>query len=326
MTAHEPQVPGEPVLADVQMHLHPVNDPAVGTVVGNERCTKGRKSAGFVRHVVIDIAGSRLAGAFRPGQAFGVLAPGLDAKGRPHAVRLYSTSSPASGEDGSGTRIATTVKRLIDENHESGKLFLGVTSNYLCDAAIGDQVRLTGPAGKRFVLPADPSLHDYVFVATGTGIAPFRGMLMDLFGRPNLSKGISRAALIMGSPYETDLLYDKQLRDLQTVCPRFRYFTALSRQAQPLAGDSRTLYAHDRLAASPEIAELLQGPRTLLYVCGVAGMELGILQALPSVLTPAAVGQYLRTDPEVSADPASWTRRMIHKQVRPTRRVFLEVY
>jgi ferredoxin--NADP+ reductase len=314
-------VPG-PVLPEVQMHLHSPAEPGVGVVVSNERCTQ-RKSAGFVRHVAIDVSRSALAGSFRSGQSFGVVPPGLDERGRPHKLRLYSIASPTRGEDGEGKVLSTTVKRTIDEHWETGKLFLGVASNYLCDLRPGDEVRVTGPAGKRFVLPADPAAHDYVLFATGTGIAPFRGMAMDLFGGP--ARGRAKVTLVMGSPYATDLLYHADLLRLQTENPGFRYLTAISREKQEDGHDP--LYVQDRLATHrDELLALLEGPRTLVYICGVAGMELGIFQKLAELLPDHALEQYLHVDREALGDIKSWQRSMIHKQVRPTRRVFLEVY
>src|SRR5262245_57070354 len=129
-------------LIEVKMHLHSPAEPAVGVCVINERCTE-RKSAHFVRHVAFDVTGTKLAGNFRAGQSFGVLPPGLDEKGRSHKLRLYSIASPSCGEDGKGNIVATTVKRTIDEHWETGKLFLGIASNYLCDLKLGDKVQLT---------------------------------------------------------------------------------------------------------------------------------------------------------------------------------------
>ena len=45
-----------PALHEVKMHLHPPADPGVGIVVSNEKCTAGRRAAGFVRHVAIDFS------------------------------------------------------------------------------------------------------------------------------------------------------------------------------------------------------------------------------------------------------------------------------
>lgn len=314
------QTPGTPVLSDVRMHLHTPATPAIGTVVSTERCTASAKAAGVIRHITFDVSGTSLAGNIRPGQSFGVLPPGKDDRGLPHKLRLYSVSSPTRGEDGQGNVIATTVKRLIDEHHDTHKLFLGVASNYLCDLAVGDKVQLTGPSGKRFVLPADPAAHDYLFFATGTGIAPFRGMLMDLYTRP----GGFRSALVLGSPYASDLPYDAQFRALARSQPTFAYLPTISRERGP--GGSPGLYVQDQLThRRQDLAPLLESPRTLIYVCGIAGMELGIFQAIWQC-DEQVRRQYLDTDPEFASDARAWTRKLISKQVRHTRRVFLEVY
>lgn len=313
-----------PPLPAAKMHLHTPADAGVGTVVSSALCTRG-KSASFVRHVVIDVSSTRLAGSFLAGQSFGVLAPGLDEKGRPHQVRLYSIASAGYGEDGNGMHLSTTVKRTIDEHWESHKLFLGVASNYLCDLKPGDPVRVTGPNGKRFLLPANVDEHDYLFIATGTGIAPFRGMVLDLL-RPR--SGVpcrSKITLVMGAPYETDLLYDDLFRELASQHTNFRYHTALSRQPQTDA--ARTMYVQQRLAAQrEEFAELLTPNRTLMYICGLAGMELGIYQEMTRILPAGALEQYLTIAPEVVGQVDAWSRTMLNRQIKTSRRVFTEVY
>lgn len=305
---------------DVKMHLHTPAEPGRGVVVANERCTAG-KSHSFVRHVVIDVSGSKLAGNFRAGQSFGVIPPGVDAAGRAHKLRLYSIASAGTGEDGHGNHLATTVKRTIDEHWESHRLFLGVASNYLADLQVGDLVQVTGPNGKRFLLPQRPERHDYLFIATGTGIAPFRGMLQEL----DAAGFASRAALLMGSPYATDLIYDEQMRAIAGRRPGFSYLTALSRQPQLDGGPP--MYVDGRLETHREqLSAMLASDRTLIYVCGIAGMELGVLQRMSAVLPPATLEQYLHVDPSVAGNPGAWTRRMLHRELKITRRVMLEVY
>ncbi len=301
------------------MHLHMPANPGTGVVVSSERCTRP-KASGFVRHVAIDLSGTQLTGSFRPGQSFGVIPPGVDSHGRPHKLRLYSIASPTHGEDGQGRVAATTVKRSIYEDEETGRLRLGVASNHLCDLRPGDPVTLTGPSGKRFVLPANPGAHDYVFMATGTGIAPFRGMILDLL-RASVP---SRIVLVMGAAYGTDLLYDEELRRLAGTHRSFRYLTALSRERQEDGG--APMYVQDRLLTHrDEVEPVLSGERGLVYICGIAGMELGVLQGLARGLAPRALEQYVRVDAS-AGEPAQWKRSMIHKLVSPTRRVFVEVY
>ncbi len=302
------------------MHLHPPAEPGVGVVVENKRCT-ARKSASFVRHVAIDVSKTNLAGNFRAGQSFGVIPPGEDDRGRPHKLRLYSIASPTKGEDGKGNVLATTVKRTIDEHWETGKLFLGVASNYLADLQPGDEIRVTGPSGKRFLTPAKPEDHDYIFFATGTGIAPFRGMIHDL-----LDAGVqSRVTLVMGAAYATDLLYHADLLRLEQEHENFTYLTAISRETQSDGHDP--LYVQDRLRTHQDhFLPQLETDRALIYVCGIAGMELGIFQQLARLLPPSRLERFLRCDAKALSQIEHWERRMIHKEVAPTRRVFLEVY
>ncbi len=309
-----------PELAEVQMHLHRQDEPATGVVVRNEICTNP-KAAGIVRHIEFDISGSKMAGNFVPGQSFGVLPPGTDERGRPHAQRLYSIACSSRGEDGKGNVVSTTVKRVVEEHWDTNELFLGVASNYLCDLKEGETAQLLGPAGKRFVLPKQHAEHDYVFFATGTGIAPFRGMLLELYS----NSAPRSATLIMGSPYTTDLIYHDQFNALEQEQDTFTYLTAISRERE--AGATKGLYVQDRLETHRDrLTDLLSKPTTLVYICGILGMEMGIFQQMARLLPADVLEQYLRVDDEVAGDIDGWTRKMLHRKLKPTRRVFLEVY
>jgi ferredoxin--NADP+ reductase len=310
-----------PAMPEVAMHLHKPNEPGKGVLVASAPCTNGRKAAGFVRHIVLDVSNTALAGRFRVGQSFGVIPPGHDERGLPHKVRLYSIACPTSGEDGSGNLLSTTVKRTIDEHWETHRLFLGVASNWLCDLEPGDDVTVTGPNGKRFLLPVRPEEHDYAFFATGTGIAPFRGMVREL-----LAAGVrSRIVLVMGSPYATDLLYHDELSELAAAHENFTYLTALSRELQPDGG--APMYVQGRLDTHDELfRSILCSDRGLVYACGLAGMELGVIKGLSRTLPPSELARYLTMSPDVAADPTGWTRKLIPREITPSRRMFLEVY
>ena len=217
--------------------------------------------------------------------------------------------------------LATTVKRTIDEHWESHRLFLGVASNFLCDLNPGEKVQLTGPNGKRFLLPLRPDEHDYVFFATGTGIAPFRGMVQELLATTTRS----RIALVMGSPYASDLLYHQDFESLARREPRLTYLTAISRERQSDGGGP--MYVQDRLRTHADVfRSLLSSERGLVYVCGLAGMEMGVLSGLAGSLPESALEAYLGIDADIRGTPQAWDRKMLHRQLRTTRRVFLEVY
>lgn len=318
-----------PVFPDVRMNIVRAADPVTARVVSNELCMRG-KSASFVKHLVLDIGDTPLQGAFRAGQSFGVLAPGEDAQGKPHKVRLYSIACPTWGEDGEARLISTTPKRLIDEfspqtetdDPDDHHLFLGACSNYLCDLKAGDEVRLTGPNGKRFLLPASPADHDYLFIAAGTGIAPFRGMALELLENP-AGPCKSQIHLIMGSPYTTDLLYDDLFRRLAEEHDNFHYHTAISRE--PRSGGRRGIYVHHLIDENIDVFRpLLAGPRTLMYICGLLGMQNGIYQVLvkhgveEGYLT---IGEELR-----SVDPAQWEDKQVRRHAKSTPRCMVEVY
>ena len=325
----EPSTVGDPVLPEAQMHLVSVNSPVTGKLVCSEVCTNG-KSNSFVRHVAIDVSGTPLAGKFYVGQSFGVIPPGVDKNGKPHQVRLYSIASPSWGEDGKGNVLSTTVKRVIDEykpqkpgdDPEEHSLFLGVCSNFLCDIKLGAEVRVTGPNGKRFLLPVEPDEHDFLFIATGTGIAPFRGMVLELLHNPR-GKCNSEIHLVMGSPYTTDLMYDDLFRKLAKEHSNFHYHTAISRE---LRIDGRKGLYVDKLVDEQMscFGPLLQSPRSLVYMCGLIGMQIGLFR----VFARHGVGdQYIALKPEMAGiDPKDWTDEKIKRFIRPTRRCMVEVY
>ena len=83
----------------------------------------------------------------------------------------------------------------------------------------------------------------------------------------------------------------------------------------------------DRLDThASELIPLLSGPRGLVYICGIAGMELAIIQKLAKAMAPADLCGYIQAEAEVANRIDEWERRMLHKQVKLTRRVFVEVY
>ncbi len=307
------------------MNLVRPRAPVTGVVVSNARCMRG-KSASFVRHTVIDVSGTPLAGNCLAGQSFGVIPPGVDEAGRPHKVRLYSIANPSRGEDGNPNWLSTTPKRLIDEYaprsprdpRRDHRLFLGVCSNYLCDLEPGDPVQLTGPQGRRFLLPVHLDAHDYLFLATGTGIAPFRGMLLEMFRDRGCT---SRVELVMGVPYTTDLLYDDLFTDLAERHANFRYHRAISREGPNGRGRHVDALLDDGME---HFAGLIASRRTLIYVCGLAGMEYSLITLLAR---HGLIDDYFDVAPQLAArDPATWQPGDVRRRVKATARCLLEVY
>ncbi|MBP6183896.1 MAG: hypothetical protein KA479_03085 [Saprospiraceae bacterium] len=101
----------------------------------------------------------------------------------------------------------------------------GQASSFLCqDLQVGDTLRFKGPDGS-FLLP-DPLDCDLVMICTGTGIAPFRSMLLDLERKGWTERQIH---LVYGSRTRYDLLYKDEFLEMATRHPNFQYSVALSR-------------------------------------------------------------------------------------------------
>lgn len=229
-------------------------------------------------HIVVELAPSDY--NYLEGQSLGVIAPGLDERGKPHKVRLYSIASARGGEDGRNATAALSVKRVVYTDPETGNSVRGVASNLLCDAGVGDQLTVTGPAGKTFVLP-DRNDVDLLLFATGTGVAPFRAFLNRLYVESNYS---GRVTLFYGVRRAADLAYMNDVNgDLQKLIgrPNLRVITALSRENP--AGP-KVYVQHRLLDDAPEAGRIVEGENCAVYICGIKGMEKGIEESFRQIV------------------------------------------
>ncbi len=106
------------------------------------------------------------------------------------------------------------------------KLESGAGSSYFHDTlALGDTIKFKAPDGT-FCLPETIDT-DLVFLATGTGVAPFRSMLHDI-----VNKGIphKKIHLIFGTREEEGILYKEEFEEFEKTMEGFSYSVALSRQ------------------------------------------------------------------------------------------------
>ena len=186
------------------------------------------------------------------GQSYGVLPPGTNPKnGKPHTVRLYSIASSRYGDDMSGQTSSLCVRRATYWDPEMGKedpAKKGVCSNYLCDSKPGDDCKMTGPSGKVMLMPEENSKTDYIMVATGTGIAPYRGFIRRLFTETTPAgeayKGL--AWLFLGVANSDALLYDEEWQAAKSKFPdNFRVDYALSREQKNKKGGK--MYIQDKV-------------------------------------------------------------------------------
>jgi len=102
----------------------------------------------------------------------------------------------------------------------------GAGTTYLFnEVKLGSTIRFKGPSGT-FVLPEKID-SDLVLICTGTGVAPFRAMLWDIY---NNKKPHQKLHLIFGTRHKEGLLYKDELEELTTKLNDFSYSVALSRE------------------------------------------------------------------------------------------------
>ena len=244
--------------------------PAAATVTGNFRITEANTGSD-VRHIILDFGG--VAFPVLEGQSIGVVPPGVDGQGRPHAMRLYSIASARDGERPNTGNLALTVKRVLEALPDGGE-FRGVASNWLCDLPLGSKVKVVGPFGATFLMPDDADT-DILMICTGTGAAPFRGFTERR--RRLAQQGRGRLYLYFGARTPGELPYFGPLRKV----PHHLLAQELVFSRVP---DQPKEYVQDRLRArAADIAALLANDGLHIYLCGLRGLEEGVEFALTEI-------------------------------------------
>ncbi len=191
-----------------------------------------------VRHFVFEVPEVEQL-QFKPGQ-FVSLTDELNGK---KVTRAYSLASPQDGN-----RFELCLNRVD----------LGTFSPYLFALKPGEEVPMTGPHGT-FTL-REP-VRDSIFVATGTGIAPFRSMLLDW----RIWEAGKQYTLILGVRHDDGVLYREDFESLERQNPNFRFWPVVSRPS--VDWDGRTGYVQSyALEAAGDRRDLH------IYICGLKEM------------------------------------------------------
>lgn len=127
--------------------------------------------------------------------------------------RLYSISGPPQDK----TKIELVLKRVPN----------GKTTTYVDGLEAGTTVMFDAPAGVFVLHPTD---RDLIFLATNTGITPFRSMILDEINKGPLKRDIH---VYWGMKYFADLYYYDEFVELARREPRFHYTVCLSRDKEP---------------------------------------------------------------------------------------------
>jgi NAD(P)H-flavin reductase len=179
---------------------------------------------------------------FKAGQFVSVIVPGAGPQGR-DLRRAYSIASWP------GKNPVELCIRLVEG---------GPGTQYLHKLKVGDRFKSWAPYGD-FVYKHKPERH-VCFIATGTGLAPFRAMVLskEYQTQPPLS-----ATCLFGVRASSELLYEKELANLKGM----KWVPAISQPAESWSGyrGRVTDYLKSMDANYPWLS-------TDYYLCGNGGM------------------------------------------------------
>lgn len=160
-----------------------------------------------------------------------------------HFTRAYSTCSQPQGN---------RFELCLNEVKE------GRFSPHLFRMTPGDTVEMKGPLG---TFGWKQPVRDSVLVATGTGIAPFRGMLQERLPRDHEHT----FTLIFGARYEPNLLYREEFEEFARQYPHFRFLPTLTRPSERWQGLTGRV--------QPHVLDVIGERRDLdIYLCGMKEM------------------------------------------------------
>lgn len=156
----------------------------------------------------------------------------------------------------------------------------GKSSTYLHNLKPGDKIQAMAPLGTFHFFDDG---RDSVFVATGSGIAPFRSMILD-----QLEKKTSKTlTLIFGNRFEEDIIYRKDWEALAVKHRNFKpHFTLSRADWKGMKG-----YVQDHIEDS------VPDPKSKnFYICGLKNMIDAVEQKLLALGVPKEQIHFERFD------------------------------
>ncbi len=200
------------------------------------------------------------------GQSIGVLAPMHGSSPEPWHLRWYSIADIPTKSDDGYPRFTICVRRHVQKDPETGLVYKGITSNYLCDLTPDEPLQITGPCGIPFEAPKEDDA-TLILIGAGPGIAPFRAFLKKLHrDRPDW-KGLVR--VFYGTRTGLDVLYtndpkrDALLYFDEETFEALRALSPPPNWADPIAWDGAYSERGD------ELLKLLEQSNTYVYVAGL---------------------------------------------------------
>ena len=111
-------------------------------------------------------------------------------------------------------------------------------------------------------------------------------------------------------------------KSLDEKIDNFHFLTSISRE-NPRPDGTKYYVQYQLLDNKALLEPILQKPNTLIYVCGLKGMETGIYQ----ILAHQGLWDYITVkDDLMQKNPLSWTYDELKTGVKSSDRMHIEVY
>ncbi|MFB6135563.1 MAG: FAD-binding oxidoreductase [Halobacteriaceae archaeon] len=185
----------------------------------------------------------------------------------------------------------------------------GRLSPRICeDLTPNDELTVRGPHGE--LVLQDVSTRDMVFLATGTGVAPFKGMIDYVFdaGYDEVDGERRDVWLFLGAAWEDDLPYREEFRALDAERENFHFVPCLSRESYLGDWDGETDYVQHallkhvdddvtaplgagldaRLQRAPDsgVSARIDPSSAEVYACGINAMVYSLVEAVERLGVP----------------------------------------
>jgi NAD(P)H-flavin reductase len=229
------------------------------------RLLRARMLSPSVRSLTFDAGESPF--AYRSGQWMNLYVP------TPRGLVMRRPYSVASAPNHAGPNQLDFAVTRVPE---------GPTSNALHDLGEGAVVEADAAGGGWLGRRDDERALPALYVATGSGLAPFRGLLQEELAQPNGAP----VGLLFGCRTQADILWRDELERWDKDVPRFSLTVTLSRPD----GDWRGATGYVQTHVASLVARLRPG---VVLLCGLSPMTHAVEQTL---LAEGVDGARIRTE------------------------------